>query len=41
MKASWKENEQVVASEPQKETFTYEELKVGFFRVLYTAGYDS
>ena len=28
MKACWKEDAQVVASEPQKETATYEELKV-------------
>jgi len=30
MKACWKEDAQVVANEPQKETATYEELKVKY-----------
>ena len=30
MKACWKEDAHAVASEPQKETTTYEELKVKY-----------
>ena len=30
MKACWKEDAQAVASEPQEETVTYEELKIKY-----------